>query len=1419
MYWLNLDSVPIHVSAIAAVERIGLPAAQKFFAPLINSVRDNRATPWYAGAEFYGDGTYFDREQRLPNGTRPERANIRREFDNHIQSITPIQSFVPNISTGVVYRPKISLVGQSNPSTQNLVGAKTVNYYVGNFERKQATKAGDAGNQYEFKSAIAAPAITLGDPSFISRIKYHLADFHRPCHFLEVDGHTPIDPSSFRFFSQYNGSYMYINNNAEAPFPAQRIYSVSSDAVLNKTFPVTGFTSNVKGYKSSKTAAERTFCKDTVTLGGAVHPVSAVLNINSIQGFGAGFNSYSPYDEYKGPGIWVYYNDQHISNNLLTTYVALTGDYMAQDEFEFLANMELAVFKPWTGLQQGLSNTTQQFPYGCGKFPGGGEREYGRRMLFYTNPLCVLRKQSVASKFNELAKVLSDRVENYFAEKTNNYQSYEKSCLQLGTDGGSNPKNKIYETYASGNGNSSLGTNQTTLWLPWQMSYGIRGLYAYTKWNNDSKYRDLLLRLCRTMFLYGIFKEKTLLPTNRVGPAGVVWGVSANALYPNTWKTISYIRRNEDFTPLPASSYYTLDELVLPGFNNNVPFSSRYYWGTVDTPSFPGLGRGNWKGGTGLDVSAGLSGNTVISGISTGAAGTILTDFNREMQVADYHEWNLGAAQIAAAIIKDSDEAGSRAGPFSGIIRARQNAREYLDWFLHGNPELEESGNIRFSKVTNWLLRMYNPLTLMHFACDMPIPLTRDSQQYPINGQEQVNKLREASGTEFGIGGETGNYSMQPTPQNGGWTVFTSSVDSRIIYVSDVSGNDANNGLSPATPKKSIGAGYDLLRDGYPDWLLLARGETFNYTGSGVSGLGLTGWRTRWEKSGRSNSERMLFGAYGDESLPRPIIKMYNLNTIRTKAGNPLLWGTDESFTRNLNFVSLEFTSEYYPNFSGQGIQPDNTGHIGLDFTDGIRNFLMEDCSIHDTNDGMVIQSFNQGPNTITMLDRILDFRKDPAGSITPQYFSKNIKIYRSSFYNLQASGSNRSTESRDPRLQSIFTAGVFDLIIEECVFDELFYSERIPNILANIFSHHLYLAEFTMYPVVAKNIFSRASAQGVKMTNSGYCARNLFMRNLIAAHQGGCGNVTFAPSQVISPCSEILSAEECSGIELGENSTNGTCYLLTRNQKINFYANVSMDNRDLEYPSGVTPFAGETRVPGGLRQTYGWHYSIHGGDEAILYDNIAIGSNTSSAPSKARSGAALGLGGGTYDFFPNKCHLVNNIFHNISGVSANSTVISINNLGSVALVPGFNPINQSEILTIIGNIISFSSIPATSIKSIFMNKSWNNNLSSIQSGGNIFGTNRLDTAYMNNGPTSITNWWSRIRDSGSLIAQNAYPDPTRDLDKYQLTVESPTGGLSTYDFFMKKARENRKGAWDPRYTSAPVIDYIREGFGKPKFF
>src|SRR5688572_21963771 len=77
-----------------------------------------------------------------------------------------------------------------------------------------------------------------------------------------------------------------------------------------------------------------------------------------------------------------------------------------------------------------------------------------------------------------------------------------------------------------------------------------------------------------------------------------------------------------------------------------------------------------------------------------------------------------------------------------------------------------------------------------------------------------------------------------------GWTNFTPSGDSRVIYVSST-GNDSNSGLSASSPVKTIAKAKTLMRDLKPDWMLLKRGDTWNES--------LGDWRRR----GRSSTEPM----------------------------------------------------------------------------------------------------------------------------------------------------------------------------------------------------------------------------------------------------------------------------------------------------------------------------------------------------------------------------------------------------------------------------------------------------------------------------------------------------------------------------------------------------------------------------------
>lgn len=128
--------------------------------------------------------------------------------------------------------------------------------------------------------------------------------------------------------------------------------------------------------------------------------------------------------------------------------------------------------------------------------------------------------------------------------------------------------------------------------------------------------------------------------------------------------------------------------------------------------------------------------------------------------------------------------------------------------------------------------------------------------------------------------GSTHDFTGLPLTSDG-WHDFAAMVqasgkydDARIVYVS-TSGNDgtavvyskghATIGSNPFQPSgtpaayATISAAYSQLRNGYPDIMLLKRGDT--WASSQTIG-----------KAGRSNDERLIVAAYGNESVARPVV-------------------------------------------------------------------------------------------------------------------------------------------------------------------------------------------------------------------------------------------------------------------------------------------------------------------------------------------------------------------------------------------------------------------------------------------------------------------------------------------------------------------------------------------------------------------
>jgi Right handed beta helix region len=181
------------------------------------------------------------------------------------------------------------------------------------------------------------------------------------------------------------------------------------------------------------------------------------------------------------------------------------------------------------------------------------------------------------------------------------------------------------------------------------------------------------------------------------------------------------------------------------------------------------------------------------------------------------------------------------------------------------------------------------------------------------------------AGTNLEVATRDVNVEVKTGSSGGaGWTQFNPSPDTRKVYVSSSQGNDANNGLSEASPKKSISAGKALLRNNYPDWLLLKKGDTWN------EDLGV------WSLSGRSLTERMLVTSYGTGARP----------TVRPVAGNNGLSVWDPYKPEYVALVDLHITPQTSP----------TDGRAIAWYSDG-GNFLVEGCLMENFDIAFLFQA------------------------------------------------------------------------------------------------------------------------------------------------------------------------------------------------------------------------------------------------------------------------------------------------------------------------------------------------------------------------------------------------------------------------------------------------------------------------------
>jgi hypothetical protein len=315
------------------------------------------------------------------------------------------------------------------------------------------------------------------------------------------------------------------------------------------------------------------------------------------------------------------------------------------------------------------------------------------------------------------------------------------------------------------------------------------------------------------------------------------------------------------------------------------------------------------------------------------------------------------------------------------------------------------------------------------------------------------------------------------------WTSFAPSYDTKIYYVSSSTGNDNNSGLSESKPLKTLEKAQSLLRHGYPDWMLLKRGDVW------TTGLG------QWKKSGRSEAEPMLVSSYG-ASKTRPLLTGGQAMIVNGGAGTP-------SSINNLAIVGLSFWASKRDPLSPEYVGPD-AGSEGISWVHPGTNILIEDC---------VLASFTGGISLTGMNGPIKNFKV--RGSLVVDSYAIKGKSHSSGIYATNVKG----------------------LLIEGCVFDHNGWNEYVPGAVKTMFNHNMYIDDesnfgFTENVTVRNNIIARGSSHGLQLRPGGLAEGNLFVGNALGMFAAR-GATTVRNNIVIEPTDITINDPRGWGIEI----------------------------------------------------------------------------------------------------------------------------------------------------------------------------------------------------------------------------------------------------------------------------------------------
>jgi hypothetical protein len=385
--------------------------------------------------------------------------------------------------------------------------------------------------------------------------------------------------------------------------------------------------------------------------------------------------------------------------------------------------------------------------------------------------------------------------------------------------------------------------------------------------------------------------------------------------------------------------------------------------------------------------------------------------------------------------------------------------------------------------------------------------------------------------------------------QDNGWTVFEKSADTRIIYVSNSTGNDTNDGLTPNTAKKTIGAGMALMRTGFPDWLLLKRGDTWTAAGD-PSGEVFGGG---WTLGGPDNPLTPIIVATYGSSIQRPIIKSAPYSAIYSVRAN----------LKNIAIIGLDL---YYSVSDPQS--PDfNTITItnsapAIGWGQPVQNLLLEDMAMRFFVGGIDMPDVGVKNNVTIRRSIISDSYRKEGGLSSGMFIS-------------HASG----------------------VILEENVFDHNGWLSMTVSPPTQ-FNHNMYLTSLDNLNL-KNNIIANGSSMGTKLRSDTVnvyhdvnVENNFYIGNSIGVSEGTTLTGSSVAFRNITIKNNVITENGSNGIDVG--GTDGTVVdgnIITQNaasqQAIsigrNSPVNISVTNNTIYNSKGYFLYAPDLSTASGV--------------------------------------------------------------------------------------------------------------------------------------------------------------------------------------------------------------------------------------------